>query len=85
MQCPNCHYELRPLPYNGIDLLQCINCEGIWFNQGKLRATKDNEDELLQWLDVDLFSDPKQLRGGYSTMICPNDQESLYEISYDTT
>ena len=84
MECPNCKHELKKIPYNDINLAQCINCGGMWFDKGELRAVKDKEDEFLQWLDVDLFSNPQAFKGGYSTMICPNDKEPLYEISYDS-
>ena len=83
MKCPNCKHELKNLVYKDIELDQCLNCGGMWFNGGELRSTKDREDEFLRWLDIDLFSDPKQLSGSYSTMTCPQDQEPLYEISYD--
>jgi len=83
MHCPNCKHELKKFIYKNIELNQCINCGGIWFDGDKLRNVKDKEGELLRWVDVDLFSDSKKFVGSYSTMICPNDQESLYEISYD--
>ena len=85
MKCPNCNHELRKFAINGVDLDQCISCGGIWFNKGELYKAKDKEDEFLQWLDVDLFSDPKQFVGSYSTMACPRDNNPLYEISYDNT
>lgn len=83
MPCPSCKRELRKFIYNNIELNRCINCSGIWFDGDKLRRVKDKEDEFLQWLDVDLFSDPQKFIGGYGTMTCPNDKEALYEISYD--
>ena len=83
MNCPNCKHELKKIAVNGIELHQCLNCSGLWFNGGELRKTKDREDEFLQWLDVDLFSDSKQFVGSYSTMVCPVDKEPLYEIMYD--
>ena len=62
MECPNCKHELKKIPYNDINLAQCINCGGMWFDKGELRAVKDKEDEFLQWLDVDLFPIRKRLR-----------------------
>ena len=83
MKCPNCKHELKNVIFKGIELDQCLNCGGMWFDGGELRKTKDQEDEFLTWLDVDLFSNPKQFAGGYSTMSCPKDNGSLYEIFYD--
>lgn len=83
MHCPNCKHELKKFVYNDIELDQCINCAGMWFDGDELRNVKDKEDELLQWLDVDLFSDIQRFKGAYSTMVCPHDNESLYEIFYD--
>ena len=83
MKCPNCKNELKKLVYKDIELDQCLNCGGMWFDGGELRNVKDREDEFLQWLDTDLFSDPKQFIGAYSTMTCPKDKDPLYEISYN--
>lgn len=85
MHCPNCKRELKKIIHNTIEFNQCINCGGIWFDGDKLRIVKDKDDELLRWLDIDLFSDPKKFTGGYGTMTCPQDKETLYEISYDNT
>lgn len=85
MKCPNCARELKKISYNAIGFNQCINCGGIWFDGDALRKAKDKEDESLRWLDVDLFSKPEKFIGSYSTMACPRDQESLYQISYDNT
>lgn len=83
MECPSCKHELKKIPYKDTELNQCINCGGLWFDGGEFVKMKDKEDEFLRWLDVDLFSDPKQFVGGYSTMTCPKDKQLLYEISYD--
>ena len=83
MQCPSCKHALKKLVYKSIELDQCLNCGGMWFDGDELRNAKDKEDEFLRWLDVDLFSDPKQFVGAFSTMICPKDNGALYQISYD--
>ena len=85
MQCPSCKHDFKKLLIKDVQLDQCIGCGGMWFSGDTLRNAKDREDELLQWLDVDLFSNPKQFIGSYSTMMCPHDQEPLYQISYDNT
>ena len=84
MQCPSCKHELKKLVYKGIELDECLNCGGMWFDGDELRKAKDKEDEFLRWLDVDLFSDPKQFVAAHSTMTCPKDNDALYEISYDS-
>ena len=83
MQCPNCKHELKKIMYKDVELDRCLSCEGMWFDGNELRTVKDREDELLRWLDVDLFADTKKFAGGYSSMICPKDNQPLYEISYD--
>ena len=83
MECPNCKNELKKLIYKDIKLDQCLYCGGIWFDGGELRNAKDKDEEFIRWLNTDLFSDPKQFSGSYSTMTCPKDKEPLYEIFYD--
>lgn len=85
MQCSNCKNGLKKITYKDVELDQCLNCGGMWFDGGELRKVKEREDELLRWLDIDLFADTKQFTGGYSSMVCPKDGNSLYEISYDNT
>ncbi|MDP3770223.1 MAG: zf-TFIIB domain-containing protein [Candidatus Sungbacteria bacterium] len=83
MQCPNCKNELKKITYKDVELDQCLNCEGMWLDGDELRVVKDRKDELLRWLDLDLFADAQKFAGGYSSMRCPKDNDSLYEISYD--
>jgi len=83
MQCPNCKHELKKFIYKDINLDQCISCGGMWFDGGEFRSAKDKEDEFLRWFDIDLFADPRQFKGGNSTMNCLNDKEPLYEILYN--
>lgn len=85
MECPNCKHTLKKIKHNGIELDECISCGGIWFRKGIFRDVKDREDKLIQWLDVDLFSDVKKFAGGNSSMICPMDKELLYEITYGSS
>lgn len=85
MQCPNCKHELKKIIYKDVEIDQCLNCEGLWFDGDELRMVKDREDEFLRWLDIDLFIDAKQFAGGYSSMMCSRDGNSLYEISYNST
>lgn len=84
MQCPNCKNELKKISYKDVELDECLNCGGRWFDIDELRTIKDKEDEFLRWLDVDLFIDAKQFEGSYSTMTCPKDKEPMYEIFYDS-
>lgn len=83
MKCPSCGYELKKRAVKGVELDQCMNCGGIWFDGGEFQNMKDREEDLLRWLDIDLFSDMEKFSGGYSSMVCPKDKKPLYEIRYD--
>ena len=49
MKCPNCNHNLEITNYEGIEVNQCSNCKGIWFDFKELDELEDtvlNEDDV---------------------------------------
>ena len=81
-ECFLCKVKLeRALLYN-VEIDYCPKCSGIWFDEDELRQAKDQKDENLKWLDVDLWKDESKLKASRSGKLCPVDRLPLYEIEY---
>lgn len=55
MQCPSCTEEMITVDFKGVQIEECSNCHGRWFDRGELKKAKDHTDEDLIWLDFDPF------------------------------
>ena len=81
--CPKCRKErLEAEVFNGVEIDYCPVCLGAWFEEDELRQAKDNRDENLKWLDVDLWEDKSKFRISYGIRLCPTCRMPLYEIYY---
>jgi Zn-finger nucleic acid-binding protein len=85
MNCPRCNGFLEPHAEHGIEVQECVNCRGIWFNKEELRKAKDLADPDLVWMDFDLWKDPELLAARAGTMLCPVCQKPLARIEYADT
>ncbi|MFH1392457.1 MAG: zf-TFIIB domain-containing protein [bacterium] len=81
--CPNCNQEiLKKISFYKNQVDKCDKCKGIWFDYDELRKVKDDKDEFLKWLDIDIWRKKKKLRVFSSTRKCPNCRKNLYEVKY---
>lgn len=83
MNCPNCKKEiLEKISFNKVQVERCSQCHGIWFERDELRKAKDEEDQYLKWLDIDLWKNDKEFKALSSKKICPSCKKNLYEVRY---
>ncbi len=83
MNCPICkNIELKSIILNNVETDYCPDCLGLWFEKEELRLAKDEKDEKLKWLDIDLWEDEKKFRISYEIKLCPECRVPLYEIEY---
>lgn len=83
MICPNCKKEtLEKIKFHKVQIDRCTQCHGIWFDKGELRKSKDEKDQYLKWLDVDLWREGKNFQISSSEKICPSCEKTLYEVRY---
>lgn len=81
--CPSCKKEtLQEITFCKNQIERCSQCKGIWFNQDELRKSKDEEDQFLKWLDVDLWKDSSKFQASTSSKVCPVCKVNLYEVNY---
>ncbi len=82
MKCPICKKTLEKSIFYNVEIDYCPNCLGLWFEEDELRLAKDEKDENLRWLDVDLWKDRKRFKIYLGERLCPFCRLPLYEVYY---
>ena len=82
MLCPICKKQLKKAIFYGVEVDYCPQCLGLWFEEDELRLTKDEKDENLRWLDIDLWRDRKKFKIYLGERLCPFCRLPLYEVYY---
>jgi hypothetical protein len=44
MKCPKCGYDLITGDWHGVQIDQCTNCHGIWFDAGEAESLVKSEE-----------------------------------------
>jgi len=83
MECPNHHGKLEKLLFHNTEVDYCPDCLGIWFDKDELGWAKDDKDQQLNWLDVDLWRDKNKFKISKGIKFCPICHVSLCEVGYD--
>ena len=83
MKCPACENKLETVDCRGIEIDECINCRGRWFDRDELRKAKDKQDDDIRWLDFDPFGeDAGKLGVSSEGKKCPKCLEKMSSIRY---
>ncbi|MCG2690228.1 zf-TFIIB domain-containing protein [Candidatus Parcubacteria bacterium] len=86
MKCPVCKTEnLKKGLFYQSEIDYCSKCLGVWFDKGELEIARDDKDESLRWLDVDLWHDETKFKLSQGKKFCPKDIVSLYEVAYNNS
>lgn len=83
MICPNCKTEeLEEQIFYKVGADYCYKCLGVFFDQDELRQAKDEKDQNLNWLDIDLWDNPARFRVFKAEKLCPKCEMPMYLIQY---
>lgn len=63
----------------------CPKCLGLWFEEDELRQAKDEKDNDLIWLDIDLWKDEKDFAISKTQKVCPVCEVPFYEVNYGSS
>lgn len=83
MNCPNDSEQLEKALFHDVEVDYCPKCLGLWFDSNELRLAKDNKEETLNWLDVDLWRDKHRFSVVRGHLHCPVDRAGLVGVHYD--
>ncbi len=45
MKCPKCGADLNEVTFRGIKIDRCLNCDGVWLDDGELEKLAGTEDD----------------------------------------
>jgi len=83
MNCPVDNEPLEKVLFHLVEVDYCPKCLGMWFDKDELRRAKDERDEQLNWLDVDLWRDKRKFKISRGLKQCPSCRAGLVEVNYD--
>jgi len=82
MFCPRCKKSLSSSIIANVEINYCPDCLGFWFELEELKWAKDEKDESLNWLDIDLWKHKEKFKISYGKSFCPSCRLPLYEVYY---
>ncbi|NIM93669.1 MAG: hypothetical protein GTO18_08150 [Anaerolineales bacterium] len=85
MKCPVDGSELESHAHHSVNIDECAQCHGLWFDQGELRKVKDEMVPDASWLDFDLWSDQDAFDVVWSERKCPKCGRNMAVVSYGET
>lgn len=80
--CPRCKVELEKRQYKGVQVDECKNCHGIFFDRGELERARDNADQDLRWLDFVLFNVSDLKKFTQDQVDCPKCGSTMEALQY---
>ena len=81
MECPIDGTALETHTVHSVNIEECLQCYGLWFEEGELRKAKDESEPDLIWLDFDLWSDQESYKADRSSRKCPPGVKNMETIS----
>jgi Zn-finger nucleic acid-binding protein len=85
MECPIDGTPLETRTVHSVNIEECVQCRGLWFEKGELRKAKDESEPDLNWLDFDLWANPESFTADWSPRKCPQCGKNMATISYAET
>ena len=74
MQCPMCREAMKPLKIGDVQIDECRQCRGIWFDKGELAEAKDEVVPDLRWLDFGIWKQEARFQINDKSLKCPRCQ-----------
>ena len=85
MKCPICSVGLERKLVKEIEIDECPECRGVWFEDDELRKAKDSADSDLNWMDFEVWKHKEKFKAAPRNLGCPKCSGSLVCIDYDNT
>lgn len=85
MKCPCCNVELKSKMIQDIEVDECNDCKGIWFEDDELRKAKDSTDKDLNWIDFEIWKHKDKFKVSSRNVACPQCNQTLVAIDYADT
>jgi Zn-finger nucleic acid-binding protein len=74
---------MKPLKIGEVEIDECCQCRGIWFDKGELAEAKDEVDPDLRWLDFGIWKQEARFHISDGPLKCPRCQKNaMREINF---
>ena len=71
MKCPKCAVEMEKRRSCELELDECPQCKGVWYDRGELKEAKDRADEDVRWVNFELWKDKDRCNVSAQERKCP--------------
>jgi Zn-finger nucleic acid-binding protein len=85
MKCPTCEVELQKGRIDAVEVDECPQCNGVWFDGGELREAKDQTDPDLAWMDFELWMHQDRFKVEEKEKNCPKCEVGMVTVDYNDT
>jgi Zn-finger nucleic acid-binding protein len=85
MDCPKCQGSLLRREFESVEVDECQDCRGIWFDRDELRRAKDAAEPDANWLDFEVWKSGEGLSGAPASINCPACGSQLITLTYANT
>jgi Zn-finger nucleic acid-binding protein len=85
MDCPRCNEPMTTRKIGEVEVDECLECKGIWFDRGELRQAKDEIDHDLSWMDFDIWKHKDEFHIAAKPTRCPRCGINMAGVNYGKT
>ena len=85
MQCPKDKIDMIRREVGGVQVEECPQCKGIWFEQTEFLKAKDSVEPDAIWLDFEIWKHEDQFKVDLRGIQCPKDGTRLVALGYGET
>jgi len=85
MRCPGCNVELAGKLLNNVEIDECPECKGVWFEDDELRKAKDSAESDFNWMDFEIWKHKDRFKARSKNLACPQCNQTLVAIAYGDT
>jgi Zn-finger nucleic acid-binding protein len=68
-----------------VEVDECNQCKGIWFEDDELRKAKDSADSDLNWIDFEIWKHKDKSQARARNLACPQCSQTLVAVAYADT
>ena len=84
-QCPKCQTGLQAADIGPVEVDECRECKGVWFDTDELRQAKDATDTDLNWMDFEIWKHEDRFESQPSARKCPSCEKPMVSLRYGET
>jgi Zn-finger nucleic acid-binding protein len=85
MKCPECDLLMQTCKLKQVEIDECPQCKGVWFDSDELRKAKDEADPSLVWRDFDLWKHADRFSISPRARRCPKCGLGMAAVDYAET